>query len=83
MLDSNVAAGSGGAVASWKTLGLEYGHRLRIQNNSAGLHGGGVYLEGGSVLSVQDEGCEPAVCSALARGDGRCDPGCMSSACNW
>jgi predicted outer membrane repeat protein len=62
---------------------LEHGHRLKIQNNTAGLNGGGVYLEGNSVLSVLDEGCTPAVCSALARGNGQCDPGCMSRACNW
>jgi hypothetical protein len=83
LLDSNVAMGNGGAVVSWKSLTVEYGHRLRIQNNIAGLFGGGVFLDGGSVLSVTDEGCDPAVCSALARGNGQCDPGCMSRACNW
>jgi hypothetical protein len=83
LLDSNAAAGCGGAITSWKSLSLEYGHRLRIHNNSAGLYGGGVCLEGGSVLSVLDEGCQPAVCSALARGNGQCDPGCMNRACNW
>jgi hypothetical protein len=59
---------------------VEFSHRLVVFNNSAGLDGGGIFLDIGGKLQVMEEGCD---CDILTRGNGQCDIECMTRGCNW
>ena len=80
---SNRAGSNGGAVNAWDVFEVEFGHRLVFFNNSALQNGGGINLMSGSVLRIIDEDCPAALCEQSRRGNGLCDPGCMSRGCNW
>jgi predicted outer membrane repeat protein len=82
-LASNAAGSTGGALHAWNSVLVDFGHRLLLLNNSAALDGGAISLEAGSVLTVLDEGCPASICDSLSRGNGQCDPECMTRACNW
>ena len=80
-LASNVAAGRGGGIMAWASLLIDFQHQLNLFNNSAGLDGGGISLAGNAGIYVADEGCPNSICST--RGDGNCDPACLTRGCNW
>lgn len=80
---SNSAMAQGGAIMSWSAIEVGLGHQLIFENNSAGLDGGAISLDGGASVRVADEGCPAKVCDMSLRGNGRCDPQCMSRGCNW
>jgi hypothetical protein len=79
---SNIAIQNGGAIASFRPFVVKHGHHVVFVNNSAGLDGGAMSLDEWGSLQVEDEGCETDACESL-RGNGRCDPECMSRGCNW
>lgn len=74
----------GGARALGASAGITVasGAGLTVAGNSAGLDGGGIALAGGAGLGAAG-GCPAAICPASRRGDGACDPGCMTIGCNW
>ncbi len=80
---SNSARIQGGAIMSWSVIDVGLGHPVTFENNYAGQDGGAVSLDGGGSLQIADEGCPANVCDPSIRGDGRCDPLCMSRGCNW
>ena len=57
--------------------------RQIFHNNSANLDGGGLSLGGAGIMTVEDEGCDPAQCDGSMRGNGVCNPSCMTRGCNW
>ena len=82
-LHRNRAANEGGAIVlDEASLQLLEGHTLEAAYNSAGTNGGAVALLSGARISAEDRACA-ASCSVAKRGDGRCDPDCLNSACNW
>ena len=75
----------GGARALGASAGMTVasGAGLTIVGNSAGLDGGGLALAGGGGLGAAAGRCPTAICPASRRGDGACDPECMTIGCNW
>ncbi len=75
----------GGARALGASAGITVaqGAGLAVMGNSAGLDGGGLALAGGAGLGAAAGRCPAAVCPASRRGDGACDPECMTTGCNW
>lgn len=83
ILHRNWAAKDGGAVALLEAvMQLKEGHSFVATYNSAGVSGGAFALLSGAWISVEDEVCA-AECNAILRGDGVCNPACLSRACNW
>ena len=83
IIESNTADVKGGAIMSWSVLELGLGHHAIFENNTAGLDGGALCLDGGGSLQMADEGCPAKICDLPLRGNGLCDPQCMSRGCNW
>ena len=61
---------------------LRDGHFMDVVHNVAGLNGGAVALLSGARISAHDEPCSSA-CLESSRGNGICNPECLTSACNW
>lgn len=81
----NTAAIGGAIAASGAVATLSVataGHVLKVENNTAHLHGGGVALSSGALLQGREEICEKE-CRTSWRGDGECHPECMTRACAW
>ena len=83
VLHENRAALEGGALALDETsMLLLQGHTLEAAHNDAGSNGGAVALLSGASIAVEELACD-SDCVEAKRGDGNCDPSCLSSACNW
>jgi predicted outer membrane repeat protein len=85
ILRGNLAGGLGGALtASDVDVIVEHGHVFEASQNLAYMHGGAVALVAGASMHVQGRlgGCNP-FCEESQRGNGRCDPECLTFDCNW
>ncbi len=80
---SNTAGSRGGAIFTWHSLQVKYGHKMIVYNNTAGIDGGGVFSATSVPIEIQGEGCPAALCEKNSPGNGQCDPACMTRGCNW
>ncbi len=85
LLRNTAGRTGGGALALGALAGISVGSGagLTAAGNSAGLDGGGLALASGGWLGAAAGGCPVTACPASRRGDGTCDPGCMTIGCNW
>jgi hypothetical protein len=82
----NTAGRTGGgarALGALAAMTIASGAGLTMVGNSAGLDGGGLALAGGARLGAAAGRCPTAICPASLRGNGACDPECMTIGCNW
>jgi hypothetical protein len=85
LLADNKADAIGGglnAEGAKAIVEVQGGHRIHLDRNEAGQHGGGMAMSFGAAVAVVEEVCSSG-CSASIRGDGLCDPQCMTPACAW
>jgi predicted outer membrane repeat protein len=83
--ENNTAKSRGGSIfasGAGAQLALSPDVEVSFQNNSASLHGGALYLEDAASMKVAEETCI-ATCQSQIRGDGVCNPACMTRGCNW
>ena len=83
--DNNTAKSRGGSIfasGARAQLTLSSDIEVSFQNNSAFMHGGALYLEDAASMKVVEETCI-ATCQSRIRGNGVCNPVCMTRGCNW
>jgi predicted outer membrane repeat protein len=83
--ENNTAKSRGGSIfasGARAQLTLNFDVEVTVNNNTASLHGGALYLEDAASMKVLEETCI-ATCQSGIRGDGVCNPECMTRGCNW
>ena len=85
VMKNNSAGRNGGALIAFGSqaiLNVPDTFSITADSNSANLDGGGFNFMYGASMTVSDS-CSPRDCPISMRGNGVCDPLCLTKACNW